>query len=48
MIEWENGVITSEPLSIIGANDSDTCAIYAKENNLVNEPEWKRFTRLAK
>jgi len=31
MIEWENGEITSEPLSIIVADDPVTCALYAKE-----------------
>jgi len=34
MIEWENGEITSEPLTIIAADDPVTCAIYAKENGL--------------
>ena len=29
-IEWENGEITDEPLSIIAADDPVTCAIYAK------------------
>ena len=38
MIEWENGEITSEPLSIIGADDSVTCAIYARENKLLDKP----------
>ena len=48
MIEWENGEITSEPLSIIGADDPVTCAIYARENKLLDKPGWKRFSRLAK
>ena len=38
MIEWENGEITSEPLSIIGADDPVTCAIYARENKLLDKP----------
>jgi hypothetical protein len=29
MVEWENGGITSEPLSIIAVDDPVTCAIYA-------------------
>jgi len=29
LVEWENGEITSEPLSIIAADDPVTCAIYA-------------------
>ena len=37
MIEWENGEITSEPLSIIGVNNPVTYAIYARENNLLDE-----------
>ena len=35
MVEWENGEITPEPLSIIAANDPVTCAIYAHDNNLL-------------
>ena len=30
MIEWESGEITDEPLSIIAADDSLTCAAYTK------------------
>jgi hypothetical protein len=48
MIELENGEITAEPLSIIGVDDPVTCALYAKENNLLNEPSWKRFKPIAK
>ena len=48
MIEWENGEITSEPLSMIAADDPVTCAIYAKEKNLLNKPAWKRFKGIAK
>ena len=48
MVEWENGEITSEPLSIIAADDPVTCAIYARDNNLLELPGWKRFKRLAK
>ena len=38
MIEWENGEITSEPLSMIATDDPVTCAIYARENNLLDKP----------
>ena len=34
-VEWENGEITFEPLSIIPADDTVTCAAYAKENDLL-------------
>ena len=47
-IEWETGEITSEPLSIISTDDPVTCAIYARENNLLELPGWKRFARLAR
>jgi hypothetical protein len=48
MVEWENGEITSEPLSIIAADDPVTCAIYARDNDLLELDGWKRFKRLAK
>jgi hypothetical protein len=34
-VEWENGEITNEPMTTIAANDPVTCAIYAKDNNLL-------------
>ena len=48
MVEWENGEVTTEPLQIIAADDPVTCAIYAKENNLLDLPGWKRFKPIAK
>jgi len=48
MIEWENGEVTSEPLSISGADDPVTCAIYAKENNLLEIDGWKWFRGIAR
>ena len=48
MIEWENGEVTAEPLQVIASDDPVTCAIYAKENNLLDLPGWKRFKPLAK
>ena len=35
-IEWETGVITFEPLSVIAADDPITCAAYAREKNLMD------------
>ena len=40
LIEWENGEQTYEPLDTIAADDPVTCAIYAKENGLLEEPGW--------
>jgi hypothetical protein len=48
LIEWENGEITKEPLSVIAGDDPVTCAIYARENGLLNQPVWKRFKHIAK
>ena len=36
-VNWENGESTYEPLHIIAADDPISCAIYAKENNLLEE-----------
>ncbi len=47
-VEWENGECTDEPLAIIAADAPVACAIYARKNNLLNKPGWKRFKRLAK
>ncbi len=46
-VEWENGEITYEPLRTIAADDPVACAIYARDNNLLDTPGWKRFKRTA-
>jgi len=48
LIEWEDGEITTEPLTSIAADDPVTCAIYAKENGLLELPGWKQFRHIAK
>ncbi len=45
MGEWD---ITSEPLAVIAADDPVTCAVYAKENDLLELDSWKRFKPIAK
>ena len=40
LIEWENGEIMSEPLSILAADDPVTCTIYARDNNLLDKDGW--------
>jgi hypothetical protein len=40
MVEWETGEITTEPLNIIAADNPVTCALYARDNNLLEEPGW--------
>jgi hypothetical protein len=36
LVEWENGEIMTEPLSVIEANDPVTCAVYAREHDLLD------------
>ena len=36
MIEWENGEVTSKPLSVIAVDDPVACAQYAMENDLLH------------
>ena len=48
-VEWETGdEVTYEPLRTIAANDPVTCAIYAKDNGLLDTEGWTRFRSLAK
>jgi hypothetical protein len=48
LVEWENGEITTEPLSVIAANNPMTCAVYAREHDLLDVEGWKCFQNLAK
>jgi hypothetical protein len=48
MIELENGEVTSKPLSAIAVDDPVTCAIYAKDNNLLELDRWKQFKGITK
>ena len=47
-VKWENGETTQEPLNVIAADAPVACAIYAKKKNLLNQPGWRRFKRIAK
>jgi hypothetical protein len=48
LVKWENWEITTEPLSVIAANNPVTCAVYAREHDLLDVEGWKRFWNLAK
>ena len=48
LIEWEPGEQTWEPLSNIIASDPYTCAVYAKEHNLLKTQGWKLLKRHAR
>ena len=47
-VEWETGEITFEPLSVIVADDTVTCAAYAKQHDLLAVEGWHRFRNLSK
>ena len=48
MIEWETGEITEEPLSYITADDPVTCAVYAKQHDLLHLEGWRQFRSISK
>jgi hypothetical protein len=48
LVEWENEEITTEPLSVIAANNPVTCAVYVREHDLFDVEGWKHFRNLAR
>ena len=48
LIEWEDGSVTQEPLSMLAAEDPVACATYAKDKDLLEKEGWKQFKRIAK
>jgi hypothetical protein len=48
LVKWTEGSQTYEPLKVIGEDSPVACAVYARENNLLNEPGWKHFKHIAK
>ena len=38
IIAWENGEISEVPLNLFEHDAPDECALYAKENHLLDEP----------
>ena len=48
IIEWENGDVDSELLSVISADDTISYSLHEKEYNFLQKSGWKRFKRLAK
>ena len=47
-ILWEDSSETWEPLSDVIAADPVTLAVYAKENDLLDTPGWKKLKRYAR
>ena len=48
MIGWESGEISAEPLVVVAKDDPVAVAIYAKDNDLLDTPGWKRFKSIAR
>ena len=48
LVDWESGEKTYEPMKLIVADDPVTLAIYAKENDLLDEEGCRQFKPLAK
>jgi hypothetical protein len=47
LVVWEDGSKTYEPLDKMIKDDSITLAIYARKNNLLGVPGWKRLKNIA-
>ena len=47
MIQWEDGQTTSEPLDEFAKTNPVPCAIYARDNGLLETKGWIRFKRIA-
>ena len=48
IMEWENGAVGPEPLSLMAKDCPVECAQYAIDNNLLDVDGWRQFKRLAK
>jgi hypothetical protein len=48
MVEWQTREITTEPLSLVAAEDPVMCAIHASNSNLLDKARWKIFKSIAK
>ena len=49
LIKWETGECTWEPTDLLDMDDHKVdLALYARDNNLLDLPGWKKYRRLAK
>ena len=48
LVVWEDGSQTYEPLDVVAKDDPVTCAIYARDNDLLDLPGWKRLKLVAR
>jgi hypothetical protein len=47
LVKWEDGSQSYEPLDEMAADDPITLALYARANNFLDTPGWKRFRHIA-
>jgi hypothetical protein len=47
LVHWEDGSETFEPLSVMAKADPLTCALCAKDHDLLDTPGWKSLKRIA-
>jgi hypothetical protein len=47
LVHWEDGSETFEPLSVMAKADPLTCALFAKDNDLLDTPGWKSLKHIA-
>ena len=47
LVLWEDGTETWEALGVIKASDPITLAAYAKDNDLLETPGWKKLKKFA-
>jgi hypothetical protein len=47
LVQWEDGSNTYEPLQLMIEDDPISLALYARKNNLLTTPGWKRLNHIA-
>ena len=47
LVKWEDGSTTYEPLQLMIEDDPISLALYARKNNLLKTPGWKRLSHIA-
>ena len=47
LVKWEDGSTTYEHLQLMIEDDPISLALYARKNNLLKTPGWKRLNHIA-
>jgi hypothetical protein len=48
LVAWEDGTETWQPLTLMAKSDPVILAVYAKEHDLLDQPGWKCFRKIAR